>query len=36
MPNWCSNYVEVGHKDPAKISALAEAMNRGENRLQLD
>lgn len=30
MPNWCSNFVEVGHDDPAKITALAEAFNRGE------
>ena len=30
MPNWCSNYVEVGHEDPAKIRALAKAMEDGE------
>lgn len=30
MPNWCSNWVEVGHEDPAKVQALADAMNRGE------
>jgi len=30
MPNWCSNWVEVGHEDPAKVTALAEAFNRGE------
>jgi hypothetical protein len=30
MPNWASNYVEVSHEDPAKIKALAEAMERGE------
>jgi hypothetical protein len=30
MPNWCSNFVEVGHEDPAKIKALAEAFDRGE------
>ncbi len=30
MPNWCNNFVEVGHEDPAKIKALAEAFNRGE------
>jgi hypothetical protein len=30
MPNWCSNYVEVGHEDPTKIRALADAMERGE------
>jgi hypothetical protein len=29
MPNWCSNYVEIGHEDPQKIAALAEAMNSG-------
>lgn len=30
MPNWCNNFVEVSHEDPAKIRALADAMNRGE------
>lgn len=30
MPNWCNNFVEVGHEDPEKIKALAEAFNRGE------
>jgi hypothetical protein len=30
MPNWCSNWVEVGHEDPAKIKELTEAFNRGE------
>lgn len=30
MPNWCSNYVEVTHTDPAKITALAEAMQAGK------
>ena len=30
MPNWCNNTIEVSHKDPAKISALAEAFNKGE------
>jgi hypothetical protein len=30
MPNWCSNYVEVGHEDPSKIRALAKAMEDGE------
>ena len=29
MPNWCSNYVEIGHTDPQKITALVEAMNSG-------
>ena len=30
MPNWCNNWVEVGHEDPAKIKALADAFDRGE------
>jgi len=30
MPNWCNNYVEISHKDPEKIRALADAFNRGE------
>jgi hypothetical protein len=30
MPNWCSNYVEVGHENPEKIRELAAAMERGE------
>ena len=30
MPNWCSNFVEVGHEDPQKITDLAEAYKRGE------
>ncbi len=30
MPNWCNNFMEVGHEDPAKITALAEAYKRGE------
>ncbi len=30
MPNWCNNWVEVGHEDPAKVQELADAMNRGE------
>lgn len=29
MPNWCSNYVEISHSDPAKIRALADAMSAG-------
>lgn len=29
MPNWCSNFVEVSHEDPAKIRALAKAMEEG-------
>lgn len=30
MPNWCNNFVEVSHEDPAKIRALADAMNNSE------
>jgi hypothetical protein len=30
MPNWCSNYVEVGHENPEKIRELSAAMERGE------
>ncbi len=30
MPNWCNNYIEIGHEDPAKITTLAQAFNRGE------
>jgi hypothetical protein len=30
MPNWCSNGVEIRHRDPAKIAALAEAMRKNE------
>ena len=30
MPNWCNNFVEVGHEDPEKIKSLAEAFKRGE------
>lgn len=30
MPNWCSNYIQVSHEDPAKITALAEAFDKGE------
>jgi len=29
MPNWCSNSVTITHEDPAKIAALAEAMEKG-------
>ena len=25
IPNWCSNFVQITHTDPAKIAALAEA-----------
>ena len=27
MPNWCNNTVSITHEDPAKMSALVEAMN---------
>lgn len=27
MPNWCQNSVTITHEDPAKMSALVEAMN---------
>lgn len=27
MPNWCNNSVTITHEDPAKMSALVEAMN---------
>jgi hypothetical protein len=30
MPNWCNNYVELGHEDPAKIKVLAEAFTKNE------
>jgi len=30
MPNWCNNFVEISHEDPAKIRALADAMNNSE------
>ena len=30
MPNWCNNTVRISHEDPAKIAALAEAINRGD------
>jgi len=29
IPNWCSNSVTITHEDPAKIAALAEAMEKG-------
>lgn len=29
MPNWCSNSVTITHENPAKIAALAEAMDAG-------
>lgn len=30
MPNWCNNNVTIGHNDPAKLVALAEAVNSGK------
>ena len=30
MPNWCNNFVEVSHEDPAMIRALADDLYRGE------
>lgn len=30
MPNYCSNYVELRHKDPARLQAAADAWNSGE------
>jgi hypothetical protein len=30
MPNWCNNFVEVAHDNPAEITRLAEAYKRGE------
>ena len=30
MPNWCSNYIELAHKDPAMISRAVDAIKRGE------
>ena len=27
MPNWCNNSVTITHEDPAKMTALVEAMN---------
>lgn len=29
MPNWCDNSVAIRHKDPAKLAALADAINAG-------
>ena len=29
MPNWCNNFVQIRHEDPAKLQALAEAVNAG-------
>lgn len=30
MPNWCNNYVELQHEDPAMITRAAAALERGE------
>lgn len=30
MPNWCNNFVQINHTDPAKISLLAEAIKAGK------
>jgi hypothetical protein len=30
MPNWCNNTVTISHEDPAKIQALADAINEGK------
>lgn len=30
MPNWCNNNVTISHTDPAKMQALAEAINEGK------
>ena len=30
MPNWCSNVIEVSHKDPTKITELAQALKEGK------
>ena len=30
MPNWCSNYLTIEHKDPEMIKKLAEGANKGE------
>jgi hypothetical protein len=30
MPNWCSNFVQITHSDPAKIAALAAAAKEGK------
>lgn len=27
MPNWCNNFVQINHSDPAKIAELAAAIN---------
>ena len=30
MPNWCNNNATISHADPAKIRALAQAINEGK------
>ena len=30
MPNWCNNFVQIRHEDPAKLQALAEAVREGK------
>jgi hypothetical protein len=30
MPNWCNNWVELSHKDPAMITRAFDALERGE------
>lgn len=30
MPNWCNNNATISHKDPAKMQALANAINEGK------
>lgn len=30
MPNWCNNYVEIKHEDPAMIERVRESFGRGE------
>lgn len=29
MPNWCNNFVQIRHSDPARLQALADAVNAG-------
>jgi len=29
MPNWCDNYVEINHTDPAMVSRVQEAFDKG-------
>lgn len=30
MPNWCNNFVQIRHEDPAKLEALAESVREGK------